>query len=317
MRTTTPELLDATSVIPHLRRRGLLAPAARATVVELGGGVSNVVLRVDAPGLAAIVKQALPRLRVEREWLADPQRTVAEGNALALAAAVEAASVPRVIDLDEERLILVIEAAPSAVTDWKAQLLRGEVDPAVGTLVGDFMGRLHRATTGVVIDGWEPFEQLRVRPYFRTLVEDDLALAPLVLPRIEEMRRRRSCLVHGDVSPKNVLTGPGLLWLIDFEVAHRGDPAFDIAFMLSHLTLKTLHLPAAAPALRETAEAFLTAAGAPRDEHLAALLGLLLMARARGRSPAEYLDAAEREAAWALGRDLAEHPAPSRLPVPV
>jgi 5-methylthioribose kinase len=317
----TSELLNESSALAHLRARGLLPADAEAEVTPVSGGVSNIVLRVEAPGFAVIVKQALPRLRVEREWLADPHRTVAEGRALRLAAGVDPARVPPVLDLDQERLVLVIEAAPRGVRDWKAQLLLGEVDPEVGRKAGEFLGRLHRATRDTELDGWEPFEQLRLRPYFRTLVEDDPELRPLVLPHVDEIARRRGCLVHGDVSPKNVLTAPGLLWLIDFEVAHRGDPSFDVAFMLCHLTLKSIHVPAAAPALHDAASAFLgayAAAGgpAPRDEHLVALLGLLLMARVRGRSPAEYLDAPERESVWRLGMRLAQHPALGALPLP-
>jgi 5-methylthioribose kinase len=44
--------------------------------------------------------------------------------------------------------------------------------------------------------------------------------------------------VHGDFSPKNLLIYGNSLMLIDFEVGHYGDPAFDLGFFLSHLTLK-------------------------------------------------------------------------------
>ncbi len=96
-------------------------------------------------------------------------------------------------------------------------------------------------------DDVEAFEQLRVEPYHRTV---DAALAAAWSGRsaryVEEMLDRRLCLVHGDFSPKNVLVGEDdALWLIDFEVAHVGDPAFDLGFMLNHLMLKAIHRPAA------------------------------------------------------------------------
>ncbi len=61
----------------------------------------------------------------------------------------------------------------------------------------------------------------------------------------------------GDWSPKNLLVYPDRVLALDFEVAHRGDPAFDVAFMLTHLVMKSVHLPAHAARLRSAADAFL------------------------------------------------------------
>src|SRR5438445_7786193 len=90
-------LLDETTVVDHLRARAVLDAGEPAVARRLGGGVSNTVLAVDAPSRRVVVKQALPRLRVEREWLADPARTVTEGRALRRAACIDASSVPAVI----------------------------------------------------------------------------------------------------------------------------------------------------------------------------------------------------------------------------
>src|SRR4051795_1121377 len=94
------ELLDATTVLEHLRRRGLLTGEATAT--ELGGGVSNVVLAVRGPGVRLLVKQSLPRLRVEDEWLANRERALAEAAALEALAAFDPAAVPRLLDVDRD-----------------------------------------------------------------------------------------------------------------------------------------------------------------------------------------------------------------------
>jgi aminoglycoside phosphotransferase (APT) family kinase protein len=125
-------------------------------------------------------------------------------------------------------------------------------------------------------------------------------------------------LVHGDFSPKNVLCGPGGLWVIDFEVAHRGDPAFDLAFLLCHLTLKSLHLPAMSAELDACTEAFVAAYRSATDDlfitdwsYVFGHLGCLLLARVRGKSPAEYLGPAQQDMAWRLGRDLVQAPPPT------
>src|SRR5205823_5639992 len=60
---------------------------------------------------------------------------------------------------------------------------------------------------------------------------------------IAETRATRTALVHGDYSPKNVLVFQDALVLVDHEVIHFGDPAFDVGFSLTHLLSKAHHLP--------------------------------------------------------------------------
>src|SRR5947208_5851567 len=55
----------------------------------------------------------------------------------------------------------------------------------------------------------------------------------------------KKALVHGDVSPKNILAGPHGPVFLDAECAWYGDPAFDLAFCLNHLLLKCLWVPQA------------------------------------------------------------------------
>ena len=64
----------------------------------------------------------------------------------------------------------------------------------------------------------------------------------------ETTARTKFTVVHGDVSPKNILIGPRGPVFIDAECAWFGDPAFDLAFCLNHLLLKCLWVPAAAAA---------------------------------------------------------------------
>jgi 5-methylthioribose kinase len=133
---------------------------------------------------------------------------------------------------------------------------------------------------------------------------------------VEQMLATTSCLVHGDFSPKNVLVGPeASLWVLDFEVAHVGDPAFDLGFMLNHLLLKSIHRPADAERYYGCARAFLTAYadGLPGEllpplPYLLAHVGCLALARVDGKSPAEYLTDGEREIARRVGEELLTSP---------
>jgi hypothetical protein len=88
-----------------------------------------------------------------------------------------------------------------------------------------------------------------------------------------------------------------------------GDPAFDVAFCLNHLILKSFHLPALCAELRtEISQFWATYAGhinwepaAETEARVAALLPALMLARIDGKSPVEYLAGPVR----AVVRDVA------------
>jgi len=309
-----PALLTTDTCADYLRARGVVS--GDASVVELGGGVSNVVLLVESDAGRVVVKQALPKLRVADDWQAKQERTVTEAAALRLAAQLSPGSVPEVLDSDPDRCVLVIAAAPTSWTDWKQQLLAGRVDVRVARQLGEVLGRWHHATgaqpeLAASCDDPEAFEQLRVDPYLRTVQARHPELAALIQPAIDHLVGSRTCLVHGDFSPKNVLVGDGNVWVVDFEVAHVGAPEFDVAFMLCHLVLKAVHVPSREPEYRDAAAAFLEAyAEAAKDVALqrnaetARQLGCLLLARVDGKSPAEYLTESERTEAWNIGTTI-------------
>ncbi|HTT89269.1 MAG TPA: aminoglycoside phosphotransferase family protein [Acidimicrobiales bacterium] len=314
------DVLGAGNVLQYLASRGL-QPKAGAVARPLGGGVSNIVLAVgEGPG-SMVVKQALARLRVADAWWAPRERALVEAEALDLAGRLTPGAVPRVLDRDPGRCALVVERAPADWQDWKSRLLSGTADARVAAWLGSLLAGWHRATLhGQELSerfySQEPFEALRVEPYYRTVARRRPPMAGAVLAFADELLSHRLCLVHGDFSPKNVLVGRGReLWVIDFEVAHLGDPAFDVAFMLCHLMLKSLHRPELAPAYDRCALAFASAyeAGvgmelAPSWDYVLGHVGCLVMARVDGKSPAEYLSEGERRLARQVGELLVTSP---------
>jgi 5-methylthioribose kinase len=308
--------LSAATVGEYLVGRGLVRPGDRVEARELGGGVSNVVLAVQADGLSCVVKQALPRLRVATEWLAKRERAITEGKALALAARLTPGAVPDVLDLDEEACAVALALAPPHWLTWKEMLMLGEADEAAASRVGEILATWHRETAGDErvareLGDREAFEQLRIDPYHRTVARRHPDLHGPIAERIEALVSSPRCLVHGDYSPKNVLLGDEGLWIVDFEVAHVGNPVFDLAFMLNHLMLKAVHRPETSEGYERCAETFWNAyrrdvpgALLPEPEELLSHVGCLMLARADGKSPAEYLTEEERRAARAAGRTL-------------
>ena len=98
-------------------------------------------------------------------------------------------------------------------------------------------------------DDLEAFEQLRLRPFHETVIERRPELADGIEPLLEELRTDRRCFVHGDYSLKNMLVGPDGNWVLDFEVAHHGNPVFDLGFFLSFVVLSAIRWEPLAPEL--------------------------------------------------------------------
>jgi Ser/Thr protein kinase RdoA (MazF antagonist) len=113
----------------------------------------------------------------------------------------------------------------------------------------------------------------------------------------ERTANTRLALVHGDVSPKNILVGANGPVLLDAECAWYGDPAFDPAFCLTHLLLKAVWRPQWRPAYLACFNAFRQAylrevsweQPEAIEQRTAQLLPGLLLARVDGKSPVEYI----------------------------
>jgi 5-methylthioribose kinase len=309
--------LSAEEETPTARARatvvefGLLSPETEAVAVELSGGVSCESVAVHADGLDVVVKQALPRLRVEAEWLASEGRLETEATALRLVEELTPQAVPRVLAVDVEGTRLVVEHAPEGWRDWRAQLLEGRADPTVGERLGELLRTWRQRTSGLRLPALEShtgFVELRIDPFHRQVARRYPELAAHLERVTGRLLAAHECLVHGDFSPKNVLVGADGLWVIDWEIAHVGDPIFDVAFLCTHLLLKSVHRPQDSRLHRAAAAAFLSAYGDADERLLVENVGCLLLARVDGKSPAPYLHEHERDVVHALGRAVLLEP---------
>jgi aminoglycoside phosphotransferase (APT) family kinase protein len=208
---------------------------------------------------------------------------------------------------------------------WKRQLLDGIADRGTAARVAGILARLHAASAGdPAIERAFPttaiFHSIRLEPYLLATARRHPELASTLRALAEATAAARIALVHGDVSPKNILVGPKGPVFLDAECAWYGDPAFDAAFCLNHLLLKCLARPASRDAFlgcfAAFAEAYLAAASwEPREaieSRAARLLPALLLARVDGKSPVEYVTEEEdkmlvREIAGPLIADPPAH----------
>lgn len=321
------EAAAARNVLQALYRLRLVRGDEQPAMQPLGGGVASDIWRVELAQGTVCVKRALPRLKVAELWEAPVERNAYEYAWFETAGRVYPEAVPRLIAHDAEAgLFVMAYLDPQGYPVWKTLLRDGVANAPFAARVGTIVAGIHRATAGDEeiarrFKTDEFFHALRLEPYLLAVARHhpDLANALQALARTTASTRR--ALVHGDVSPKNILVGPRGPVFLDAECAWYGDPAFDLAFCLNHLLLKCLWTPRAA---RDFLTCFTAMAAAyraavtwePKDEieqRTARLLPGLLLARVDGKSPVEYLQKeGDKERVRRVARHLLATP-PVRL----
>jgi len=287
-------------VLAFLQRHRLAAAGEVPGSEPLAGGVSSDIWRVDLRGGPLVVKRALARLRVAQVWEAPVERNRYERRWLETANAIVPGAAPKVLAGDDEGCFAMEYLSGMPV--WKAELRAGRADAAFAADVGRRLAAIHDATArradiAAAFATDENFHAIRLEPYLLAAGRIHAALEKKLQQLADTTSRTRLALVHGDVSPKNILVGPRGAVFLDAECAWYGDPAFDLAFCLNHLLLKGLWVPGSKSAYLACFDALSSAylAGADWEQtaglerRAANLLPGLLLARVDGKSPVEYL----------------------------
>jgi len=310
------------SILAFLRSAGLAGPNEVPRAEPLTGGVSSDIWKVDLAQGAVCVKRALPRLRVAQVWEAPVGRNRYERLWMETAAAIVPGIAPKVLASSEEGIFAMEYLDPARHPLWKAELAAGHASPAFAArmaraLVSIHAGTANRSDIAARFATDASFHAIRLEPYLVATGRAHPALATRLEALAANTAATRVALVHGDVSPKNILVGPAGPILLDAECAWYGDPAFDLAFCLNHLLLKCLWVPAAREGFLKCFDAFSDAylAGVEwemredLEARAAALLPGLLLARVDGKSPAEYIVAeSDKEKVRKVGGALLRHP---------
>lgn len=290
------------SVLQHM---GLTEDGQPLQVSALTGGVSSNILKVTTAKGIFCLKQALPTLKVAKEWHAPLERVFAEIDWMKTIAAIRPNAVPHIVGVDKSWLCFVMDYLPAdRFPNWKTRLLAGDIDPGFAAELGELLGTIHGSTAHnqelarqFAYD--DHFFSLRLDPYLGEIARQYPHYADAINTVLERTKNTHVALVHGDISPKNILCGPAGPTILDAECACYGDPAFDAAFCLNHFLLKAAH--ADTPEIQHKfiecfwrlGEAWLNEAkwepSVALEARVAALLPCLLLARVDGKSPVEYL----------------------------
>ncbi len=350
--------LSEQTALEYLRHRGSVSPEGEVLVQSLSGGVANVVLKImdmnagepvgtdmrtagqikrGVPdkrmrsGACFVIKQPLGEFRTAARWAVDRDRVWGERDALIMLGEIlPADSLPTVLWSDLENYILAISVAPVGAVNWKKQLLTGQVDRRAAEAAAEILAMLHAST--MTDAKWaqrfgDPrgFIQQRIDPYLRFVAEKNETVAPALRGLEAELLSHTKCLIHGDFSPKNMMwRAPGEgqsahLFILDFEVAFYGNPAFDVATLLNHLMLKAFYLKKRWRAAMIAADYFWQTYRETAPKAMAGeisdsggkILAALMLARMDGKSPVEYITEEDQKnvirqcaTEWLLQEDL-------------
>lgn len=262
MQASDPIALDDASLPAYLRARGLVSGPAAVVVEPAGDGNINWVRRARQGPRSWIVKQARSALERFPEYRASTERIVFEERWFAIARPLDARGVcPRVLDFDAGRRVLVLEDLVDAERLDHA-LLRGADASAVLRDVAALLGTVHAATRDPTLAKRFANHDMRrlhgehvfvlpfaandfpLEPALRaraTRVWQDGALRAAAAAAYRRYGEPRGALLHADPQAGNVLIRPdGRAKLLDAEIAHVGDPAFDVGVLLAHVLLPAL-----------------------------------------------------------------------------
>jgi 5-methylthioribose kinase len=294
---------EARDVSNALVAMGLAEEQQIAGIARLSGGVSCDVYEVDLGETKICVKRALPKLRVKADWQAPVERSTTEAAWMKLANKIAPGRAPKVLGEDPARHMFAMEFfPPEKFPVWKTKLAAGQIDADFAGRVGGQLVFLHASTIGrrdvaKNFANEEQFLALRLDPFLLHAAKKHTEVGAELRAAARGVARAHIALMHGDVSPKNILVGPSGPVFLDAETACYGDPAFDLAFCLTHLLLKCVWHP-------EWSERYLKSYLRMRSDYFAGitweasdaferraarLLPGLLLARVDGKSPADYL----------------------------
>jgi hypothetical protein len=302
----------------HSEALAILAAAGYETgnvlLTPLPGGVSSEIHIAQIGSERVVVKSALEKLRVASDWHSDPIRILAEGDALRWFHCVTPHYVPDPIAITDSPPGLVIPYAPEPSVDWRTSLLSRitksdvEITRQLRQILTQWHSTSAKALSGTRLDDTNRLRTLRLEPFYQDMATSLPEFNSVISDCITELLEQRTCMVHGDFSPKNVLLFEGGIWVLDAEVAHIGNPVLDYATMSAHLILKALFYrdsPESSEIAQSMIEVFLDTESVDKlPATLSPHTGVFLGVRAIGRSPAQYLSSHQQLLALNIAKTL-------------
>lgn len=282
----TYKALDTETIFDYIRSREKLRTifpdAGSLTADEVGDGNLNLVFIVrnpNAPEQAAVLKQALPYLRVVGEsWPLTRERMRFETQALLLYNELAPGRAPQVYDFDEEMSLVVMEYLGNHEVMRKPLVARKQF-PQFADHISTFLAQVLFKTSDLYHTGLDKktLQSTYINPHLCKIQEDFVFTNPYMEspennwnPEIEpEVKAVRSntalklaiadlkekfmtqtqALIHSDLHTGSIMVNAHDTRVIDPEFSFFGPMGYDVGALLSNLVLNYgshyAHTPAA------------------------------------------------------------------------
>ena len=304
---------------------GLMSCGDTFSVEPLSGGVASDIAKVSVNDDAYCVKFALPKLRVKADWFAPVERNLAEYSWLQTVAEIAPDAAISLYGHSAREHGFVMEYLSSSDSYlFKTALLDGRGRAPDAAAVGDLLGRVHARSTAPGFDrapfrNSDDFYAIRIEPYLIHTADAHPELKPALHAVADRLYVADDILIHGDVSPKNIIIHDGRPYILDAECATMGDAAFDVAFCLNHFILKSLHVRSRHTDYlgfcgifwKSYARSVIWEPVDGLESRVAQLVPMLMLGRVDGKSPVEYLSDNDRGLVRRLATDLILLPRPT------
>ncbi|MGW6129063.1 phosphotransferase family protein [Cellulomonas sp. NPDC055163] len=247
-------------IVTMLARR--YGRAGTVTLAPVAGGLWNLVLSVDSTHGSFVYKRyraaSPPGFARAPASAVELFRTAVAVHRLAPSAGGLGADVPELLEVSPDRLSVLMRAAPGEPLTVRLQGT-GPLPSTALLELARWLARYHRLTFGVLPEFAGENSLERYKRYKTQMQYGDVAgrLSPAAGGALQSLSSRyasqRTCLVHGDLNSANVLVGGcgARVTVFDFEQAHVGSPAFDIAYLLAEVVVAAHERGATAALARE------------------------------------------------------------------
>src|SRR3989338_3208909 len=242
-------IITESNIKEYLIDNGIVHREEKIVVTKLSGGnINNLFFVVTSHGKKLVIKQALPQAQFNADVILPQDRVITEYNAMHLWKNLTKLShIPHLIHCDQKNFLLVMKAIPSEYKLLTYSLVRGDVNPEIATKLGRLLATFHTTTykDKHIIKNFplsEQFKVLKIGLFHLPLLDstDNPIIKNNVNMAIARCYQNRTALIHGDMLPKNILVKDDDFYLLDYELAHFGDPSHDLGTLLSHYLLFAL-----------------------------------------------------------------------------
>ena len=292
-------------------------------IEKLSGGVSSDIWKITNENHIFCLKKAKKKLDVKEDWFVPIERNIYEYNWYNEVNKLVPNIAPKVIYSDSKKFFFIMEYFDEKKFPlWKKELFKSNVNINFSQSVAQNLSFIHLNTFNnselkSKFDTIKLFEDLRIDPYIRftATIHDDIKNK--LLDIANNLNNKKITLVHGDISPKNILINNDKPIFLDAECAWYGDPAFDFAFCINHLILKSIKLPKVKDLLSKSfrilSDTYLMNVKweDPKlfEKRTILILSALMLARIDGKSPVEYINSNyEKQFVRSFAKSIIQNP---------